>query len=84
MIMKKVKDVNEVRITMALNVDGFLIEQPYTLNHKKDINFVLKTLENDTSMAETIYLDYGENPILFYEKGREMCPFQEYKSRHRQ
>ena len=84
MIMKKVKDVNEVRITMALIVDGFLIEEPYTINHKKDINFVLKTLENDTSMAETIYLDYGENPILFYEKGREMCPFQEYKSRHGQ
>ena len=81
MAMTKIKEVNEVRITMGLNLDGHLIQQPYTLNHKKDINVVLNAIENDSYSADTVHVDYGENPILFYEKNSPMCLLQEYKSR---
>ena len=80
MAMTKIKEVNEVRITMGLNLDGHLIQQPYTLNHKKDINVVLNAIENDSYSADTVHVDYGENPILFYEKNSPMCLLQEYRA----
>ncbi len=79
--MNEIRKVNEVRVTMGVTLDGHLIEQPYTLSHKKDITVVLKAIENDTVYADTVHVDYGENPILFYEKNSPMCLFQEYKSR---